>query len=100
MEFLDVVVLGILLDGVPRNGYELLFAIQKKYRRLLSAGSIYNKIYQFEREGLLLSFVKSDRRLYLATDQGKQFLAELADGDEVSRALLTTLNIQLEREVE
>jgi DNA-binding PadR family transcriptional regulator len=93
MEFLDVAVLGILLDGEPRTGYELLVGLQKKYGRLLSAGSIYNKVYQFEREGLLLGFVKSGRRLYVATDQGKRFLLELAEGDEVSRALLATLNI-------
>jgi DNA-binding PadR family transcriptional regulator len=96
MEFFDVAVLGLLQDGKPRTGYDILLSLEKKYRRLLSAGSIYNKIYQFERAGLLLGFVKSGRRLYVATDKGKRFLAELAEGDEVSHALLTTLDIQVE----
>lgn len=68
--FLDIVIL-IELEKKPLSGYDVISVIFRKYRFLISAGTIYSLLYKLERNGLVEGYSNGKKRLYRVTDKGK-----------------------------
>ena len=72
-DFLDLIILLKLGNGRLTSGYDLMGFIHEKYGFLMSAGTIYSKLYSLEREGFIAGCFSRRKRVYKITDLGKQF---------------------------
>ena len=72
-DFLDLIILSKLGNGGLTSGYEFMGFIHEKYGFLISAGTIYSKLYSLEREGFITGCFSRRKRVYKITDLGKQF---------------------------
>lgn len=82
--FLDVLILG-QLRREPKGAYEILAFVNKKFHRLMSAGTLYSTLYSLERDELIQGDSpkrKSRGRLYTLTDKGKKKIQALLDINE------------------
>ncbi len=70
-----------LLSEEPRNGYQLMQAIEERSEGLWrpSPGSVYPTLAQLEDEGLIRSVEAVGARQFEITDAGRQYLEERAD---------------------
>jgi DNA-binding PadR family transcriptional regulator len=68
--FLDILILTEIAKK-PLSGYDVISVIFKRYRFLISAGTIYSLLYKLERDGLIEGYSNGKKRLYRATDKGK-----------------------------
>jgi DNA-binding PadR family transcriptional regulator len=70
-----------LLAEEPRNGYQLLQAIEERTEGLWrpSPGSVYPTLAQLEDEGLIVSVEADGARRFQITDAGREHLAGRAD---------------------
>jgi DNA-binding PadR family transcriptional regulator len=70
-----------LLAEEPRNGYQLIQAIEQRSEGLWrpSPGSVYPTLAQLEDEGLIRSVETDGTRLFELTDAGREHLDSLAD---------------------
>jgi DNA-binding PadR family transcriptional regulator len=101
------VALLMLLAEEPRNGYQLMQAIEERSggRWRPSPGSVYPTLSQLEDEGLIRSIDRDGQKLFEITDAGQEKVAEAGgdtapwdtedDPDEQPVAKLAPLMIQV-----
>jgi DNA-binding PadR family transcriptional regulator len=72
------VALLMLLAEEPRNGYQLMQAIEERSdgRWRLSPGSVYPTLSQLEDEGLIRSIDRDGQKLFEITDAGQERVAQ------------------------
>jgi DNA-binding PadR family transcriptional regulator len=68
--FLDMFILMEIAEK-PLSGYDVISVIFRRYRFLISAGTIYSLLYKLERDGLVEGYSNGRKRLYRVTDKGK-----------------------------
>jgi DNA-binding PadR family transcriptional regulator len=70
-----------LLDEEPRNGYQLIQAIEQRSEGLWrpSPGSVYPTLAQLEDEGLIRSLESEGTRRFEITDSGREYLQGRVD---------------------
>lgn len=81
--FLDVLILAHLRKG-PKIGYDLLIFVQKKFRILMSPGTVYSTIHSLERDGLIQGYFtnrKRRSRVYTLTDKGEKTIQTILKVD-------------------
>jgi DNA-binding PadR family transcriptional regulator len=68
----------LLLAEEPRNGYQLMQAIEERSdgRWRLSPGSVYPTLSQLEDEGLIRSIDRDGQKLFEITDAGQERVAQ------------------------
>jgi len=64
------------LSERPLGGYDLIKFFHKKYKVLISPGTMYSCLYAMERNNLIENDCKEEKRLYRITAKGKQSLEE------------------------
>jgi DNA-binding PadR family transcriptional regulator len=69
-DFLDIIVLTEL-QNASLSGYDIISVIFRRYRFLLSAGTVYSMLYKLERNGLIDSFLSEKKKIYSITSHGK-----------------------------
>ncbi len=69
-DFLDIIVLSELKTG-SLSGYDIISVVFRRYRFLLSAGTVYSLLYKLERDGLIESFLSEKKKVYRLTNNGK-----------------------------
>jgi DNA-binding PadR family transcriptional regulator len=69
-DFLDIIVLSELKTG-SLSGYDIISVVFRRYRFLLSAGTVYSLLYKLERDGLIDSFLSEKKKVYRLTNNGK-----------------------------
>jgi DNA-binding PadR family transcriptional regulator len=71
----------VLLGEEPRNGYQLMQAIEQRSDGLWkpSPGSIYPALQQLEDEGLVVVQSEEGRKWYVLTDDGRSHVDQRAD---------------------
>jgi DNA-binding PadR family transcriptional regulator len=69
--FLDLIVM-IKLENQPSSGYDLILYTEKRFKMLLSAGTIYSLLYSLERKQFITGFGQEGRRVYKLTEQGNE----------------------------
>ncbi|MDR4307451.1 helix-turn-helix transcriptional regulator [Chelatococcus sambhunathii] len=87
---LRLVVLGLLAEA-PRHGYDVIKALEARFRGTYSPspGSIYPMLQMMEDADLAVSETQGNKRLYSITDAGRAYLEE-------NRAELDKINAQLD----
>src|ERR671936_2095636 len=84
---LKYVILELLAEQ-PRHGYDVIRALEDRFRGLYSPspGSVYPVLQLLEDQGLVRGQEQDGRRIYAVTDAGRAFLAERAERTEQIRA--------------
>jgi DNA-binding PadR family transcriptional regulator len=94
----------ILLAEEPRNGYQLMQAIEERSggRWRPSPGAVYPSLAQLEDEGLIRATERDGTRLFEITDSGREHLAERQEesppwADEEDSAPIGDLRTQMKQ---
>ena len=76
---LKYVILDLLRER-PRHGYDIIRALEQRFRGLYSPspGSIYPTLQLLEDQGYVSSNQQDGKKVYTLTDEGREFLAERA----------------------
>lgn len=92
------VILGLLRDGQPRHGYELMLEHRARSGEQISTGNFYRELARLSGEGLLQTGINPPdadaRRIpYQTTDRGSRafdqwLVSPQAEADELSERLL------------
>jgi DNA-binding PadR family transcriptional regulator len=70
---IDIIVLAILRDGnVKLGAYDLIAAIQDRFKVMVSPGVIYPKLFSLQREGLIKVEWRAKKKVYSLTDKGRE----------------------------
>src|SRR5919202_1373987 len=74
---LKYVILDLLKDQ-PRHGYEVIRALEERFRGFYSPspGSVYPTLQLLADQGYLTSTERDGKRVYAITDEGRKFLEE------------------------
>ena len=74
---LKYVILDLLKDK-PSHGYEIIRALEERFRGMYSpsAGAVYPTLQLLEDLGYLTSTQRDGKKIYSITDEGRRFLAE------------------------
>jgi DNA-binding PadR family transcriptional regulator len=75
------VILDLLAEGQPWNGYQIIQEIAERTRGVWrpSAGSVYPALQQLEDEGLISPEGEGRRRMYILTAEGRAYAEAHAD---------------------
>ena len=71
-DFMDSIILKELRTGVNLSGYDVMSLFNRRFRMLLSSGSVYSTLYAMEREGLVVGTVNDRKRVYKLTKKGEE----------------------------
>lgn len=88
--FLDVLILAELRNG-PMSGYDVIAFIHRKFRLLVSSGTVYSLLYSLERDGLIEGNWNQRKRVYLLTDRGEETIKAIVDANEKIKGFLVNL---------
>ena len=69
-DFLDLIVLTELQNG-SLSGYDIISIVFRRYRFLISAGTVYSQLYKLERTGLIECTLCEKKKIYSLTSHGK-----------------------------
>ena len=77
---LKYVILDLLRDQ-PRHGYDIIRALEERFRGMYSPspGSVYPTLQLLEDQGYVTSSQQDGKRVYAITDEGRRFLEERAE---------------------
>ena len=82
-EFIDLLVLSTLYcQGGSISGYEIIKYVQTRYHFLLSPGTVYSRLYDMERKGLLRGKHSGKKRVYTLTWYGKEVARAILNGKD------------------
>jgi len=90
--FIDLLILVHLRSG-PVSGYDLITFIHRKFRILVSSGTVYSTLYRMERDGLIEGRGTQRKRVYVLTDKGKETLRVIFNLKEKILGLIINLFI-------
>lgn len=67
-----------LLEGEPSHGYEVMRALERRFRGFYSAspGSVYPTLQLLEDLGYVSATQRDGKKVYSVTDEGRKFLQE------------------------
>lgn len=82
-EFLDVIILRELENDHALCGNEIRTLIHKRFRVLVSSGSIYSRMDYLERNGLIEGIVTSTKRAYRLTEKGRDALEKISESSDM-----------------
>lgn len=72
-QMMDTVILSILNHHSGEiGGYDFIKFLHKRFRLLISLGTVYSQFHTMERQGLLKGGQKQGKRIYSLTNQGKE----------------------------
>ena len=74
--FLDILILSELRKRCM-SGYDIIAFIHRKFRILISSGTVYSLLYSLEREGLIQGRWNQRRRVYSLTEKGEKTIRAL-----------------------
>ena len=79
-KFLDLIILYKLTE-TALSGYDVITFLNRKYRLLLSSGTVYSLLYSLERQGLIVGTWKGKKRVYHLTEKGKRTIETVMGAD-------------------
>jgi len=88
--FLDVLILAELRNG-PMSGYDVIAFIHRKFRLLVSSGTVYSLLYSLERDGLIEGSWNQRKRVYMLTDRGEETIKAIVDANDKIKGFLVNL---------
>ncbi len=90
IKFLDIVILT-KLGSQSMSGYDFITFAHKRFRILLSPGTVYSSLYSLERSGLVKGVNVQGKRIYKLTDRGKESARVLSDTKDRFLGLISNL---------
>jgi len=88
--FMDILIMTELKDS-PMSGYDVIAFIHKKFRLLVSSGTVYSLLYSLERDGLIEGTFNNRKRVYALTEKGKETIQAIQEASEQIQAFMSTL---------
>jgi len=76
--FMDIIILKRLENKHPMSGYDAINYFHKKFRMLLSPGTVYSVVYSLERQNLIEGKMNQGKRIYDLTNQGEKHLNDIS----------------------
>lgn len=87
---LDVVII-LELRKRPLSGYDVHTLVLEEFRRAISTGTIYGRLYALERQELIKGEFRFRRRVYVLTQRGEEAAKELSHSK--NRVMLTVMKL-------
>ena len=87
---LDVVIL-LELRKRSLSGYDVQTLVLEEFRRVISTGTIYARLYALERQELIKGEFRFRRRVYVLTQRGEEAAKELSHSR--NRLMLTVTKL-------
>ncbi|MFQ6081259.1 MAG: PadR family transcriptional regulator [Candidatus Bathyarchaeia archaeon] len=92
--FLDMIVLAKLRRrDSPMSGYDVVTLIHKKFRMLVSSGTVYSLLYSMERDGLIRGRWSQRKRVYTLTERGEKKIKAILEAKEKILGIMVNLFI-------
>jgi len=94
IDFMDLLILSLACcySGLV-GGYDVLRFLQRRYRFLPSPGTVYSRLYELERRGLLRGSQNGRKRVYTPTCLGEETVkAVIASKDRIVKFVSMVLN--------
>lgn len=89
--FIDILVLSELAKS-PLSGYDIILLLYKKFKFVVSPGTVYSLLYSLEREGLIKGkVIRGRKRVYHLTYKGEVFLKEISLSRDNIKLILSKL---------
>lgn len=88
--FMDILIMTELRDN-PMSGYDVISFIHKKFRLLVSSGTVYSLLYSLERDGLIEGKFNNRKRVYALTEKGEETIREIQEASEQIQTFTSNL---------
>lgn len=92
-KFIDWIIL-VRTHKKEQSGYDIQQYVLKRYKVLVASGTIYSKLYSFEKQGLMVSYYEScsnnPRHIYRLTPKGHKIVTVIS-GNSQLRLLLNNI---------
>jgi DNA-binding PadR family transcriptional regulator len=90
-EFMDVIILRLLLGNHCTSGYEVIRYFHHKFHMLVSSGTVYSLLYSLERQGLIEGSLDGRRRVYRLTKHGEEFLNDICAAGQRNHSVFLSI---------
>lgn len=87
--FMDIIVLKHLENDHSIGGYDTTTYLDKRFRMLLSPGTVYNLLYSLERQSLIEGKMNQGKRMFQLTAQGEKYLSNIHSAKKHIQTLLS-----------
>jgi len=88
--FMDILIMAELKDR-PMSGYDVISFIHKKFRLLVSSGTVYSLLYSLERDGLIKGNFNNRKRVYALTEKGEETIQTIQEAGEHLQTFMSNL---------
>jgi len=88
--FMDILIMAELKDS-PMSGYDVISFIHKKFRLLVSSGTVYSLLYSLERDGLIKGNFNNRKRVYALTEKGEETIQTIQEAGEHLQTFMSNL---------
>lgn len=90
--FMDIFILTELKNK-SMSGYDVISHIHKRFRILMSSGTVYNLMYSLERDGLIKGVQNQRKRLYTLTEKEEQNIKVITKANEEIQKFLKNMSL-------
>jgi len=88
--FMDILIMSEL-KGSPMSGYDAIAFIHKKFRLLVSSGTVYSLLYSLERDGLIEGKFNNRKRVYILTEKGEETIQTIQEASQQIQTFMSNL---------
>jgi DNA-binding PadR family transcriptional regulator len=79
--FMDILIMTEVKNS-PMSGYDVISFIHKKFRLLVSSGTVYSLLYSLERDGLIKGKLDNRKRVYALTEKGEENIRAIQEASD------------------
>ena len=79
------------LRSNPMSGYDVISFIHKKFRLLISSGTVYSLLYSLERDGFIEGQLNNRKRVYVLTEKGEETIQAIQESSQQIQTFMANL---------
>jgi len=88
--FMDLLIMAELKNS-PMSGYDVISFIHKKFRLLVSSGTVYSLLYSLERDGFIEGKFTNRKRVYALTEKGEETIQSIQEASEQIQTFMSNI---------
>jgi len=88
--FMDILIMTELKNS-PMSGYDVISFIHKKFRLLISSGTVYSLLYSLERDGYIEGKSNNRKRVYALTEKGEETIQAIQEASDQIQTFMSNL---------
>lgn len=88
--FMDLLIMTELKNN-PMSGYDVISFIHKKFRLLVSSGTVYSLLYSLERDGFIEGNFNNRKRVYVLTEKGEGTIQAIQEASQQIQNFMANL---------